>query len=96
VSEQVRAVPKEMHDAKMGALFQHYTMGQVALADDGRTTLGCSCGMELTNGPTWTLDEHIRLHRAEARFLSLTRAAPRGVPRLVSAFTARDACELAT
>lgn len=83
MSEPVRAVPKEMHDAKMDALFQHYTMGRVALADDGRTTLRCSCGMELTNGPTWTLDEHIRLHRAEARFLALSAAAPSGVPRLV-------------
>ena len=39
--------------------------------------------MALTNGPTWSLDEHIRLHRAEARFLALAAVAPEGIPRLV-------------
>jgi len=48
------------------------------------------------NWVNWTLDEHIRLHRAEARFLALTGAAPRGVPRLVSGCAARDDCELVT
>jgi hypothetical protein len=96
VSDQVCTAPTDLQDAKMEARFQHYTMGRVALSDDGRTTLDCSCGMELTNGPTWTLDEHIRLHRAEARFLALTRAAPRGVPRLVSGIAARGDCELVT
>jgi hypothetical protein len=38
--------------------------------------------MTLTNGPGWSLDEHIRLHRAEARYLALSHAAPAGMPRL--------------
>jgi hypothetical protein len=40
--------------------------------------------MRLTNGPTWSLDEHIRLHRAEARFLALAAVAPADIPRLVA------------
>lgn len=37
----------------------------------------------LRNGPTWTLDQHVRLHRAEAGYLALSSAAPRGIPRLI-------------
>jgi hypothetical protein len=39
--------------------------------------------MTLTNGPQWSLDEHIRLHRAEARYLALSQVAPAGMPRLI-------------
>ncbi|MNP86317.1 hypothetical protein D3C76_1864830 [compost metagenome] len=39
--------------------------------------------MSLTNGPDWTVDEHIRLHRAEARYLALSTVASAGKPRLI-------------
>jgi hypothetical protein len=78
------AVSQKTRAAELDALTQHLTIGGVDYAADGRATLACSCGMVLTNGPTWSLDEHIRLHRAEAGFLALSAAAPAGVPRLVT------------
>jgi hypothetical protein len=73
-----------MRRAKVQAATEHTTVGQVEQDLDGLVTIGCACGMRLTNGPTWSLDEHIRLHRAEARFLALAAVAPQGIPRLVS------------
>jgi hypothetical protein len=80
VNEPVSAA---MRRAKVQAATEHTTVGQVAQGPDGFVTIDCACGMRLTNGPTWSLDEHIRLHRAEARFLALAAVAPRGIPRLV-------------
>ena len=77
------AVSAEMRRAKLRAATEHTTVGQVVRTDDGRVTIDCACGMVLSNGPTWSLDEHIRLHRAEARFLALAAVAPTGIPRLV-------------
>ena len=77
------AVSAEMRHAKVRASTEHTTVGQVVTTDDGRVTIDCACGMVLSNGPTWSLDEHIRLHRAEARFLALAAVAPVGIPRLV-------------
>ncbi|MDM7853315.1 hypothetical protein QRT04_00075 [Cellulomonas sp. MW4] len=72
-----------MRRAKVQAATEHTTVGFVEQAADGSVTIECACGMRLTNGPTWSLDEHIRLHRAEARFLALAAVAPEGIPRLV-------------
>ena len=72
-----------MRRAKVRAATEHTTVGLVQNAPDGTVTIACACGMTLTNGPTWSLDEHIRLHRAEARFVALAKAAPAGIPRLV-------------
>ncbi len=72
-----------MRRAKVRAATEHTTVGLVHTSPDGTVTIGCACGMTLTNGPTWSLDEHIRLHRAEARFVALAAAAPAGIPRLV-------------
>lgn len=72
-----------MRRAKAHARAAHVTVGQVERTPDGRTTIGCSCGMTLTNGPDWSLDEHIRLHRAEARYLAVSQVAPAGMPRIV-------------
>ncbi|GEL93570.1 hypothetical protein [Cellulomonas composti] len=72
-----------MRAAKVQAATEHTTVGLVESLPDGRVTIGCACGMQLTNGPTWSLDEHIRLHRAEARFLALAAVAPPQIPRLV-------------
>jgi hypothetical protein len=77
------AVSAQMRRAKVQAFTDHTTVGQVETTDDGRVSIGCACGMRLTNGPTWSLDEHIRLHRAEARFLAVAAVAPDGIPRLV-------------
>ena len=80
----ISPVSAQMRHAKVRAATEHTTVGQVITTADGRVTIACACGMELTNGPTWSLDEHIRLHRAEARFLALSAVAPEGIPRLVS------------
>lgn len=84
-TDEAVAVPVSaaMREAKVRAFTQHTTVGRVETSDDGRTTMACACGMTLTNGPTWSLDEHIRLHRAEARYLALAAVAPEGIPRLV-------------
>ncbi|PZR53845.1 hypothetical protein DNL40_06960 [Xylanimonas oleitrophica] len=72
-----------MRRAKAHARASHVTVGQVRHLEDGRVEIDCSCGMVLTNGPEWSLDEHIRLHRAEARYLALSEVAPAGMPRLI-------------
>ncbi len=76
-------VSAPMRHAKVRAFTDHTTVGQVCVGAGGSVTIGCACGMTLTNGPGWSLDEHIRLHRAEARFLALSAVAPEGIPRLV-------------
>lgn len=76
-------VSAAMRRAKVRAATEHTTVGQAHAGLDGTVTIACACGMTLTNGPTWSLDEHIRLHRAEARFVALADAAPAGIPRLV-------------
>ncbi|WP_372456766.1 hypothetical protein [Cellulomonas xiejunii] len=76
-------VSAPMRHAKVRAYTDHTTVGQVVVDPDGGVTIGCACGMTLTNGPGWSLDEHIRLHRAEARFLALSAVAPPGIPRLI-------------
>jgi hypothetical protein len=81
--QRVEPVSVAMRTAKARAEAKHVTIGQVVQRPDGLVTIACSCGMELTNGPTWSLDEHIRLHRAEARFLELADVAPAAIPRLV-------------
>ena len=77
-------VSAPMRHAKVRAFTDHTTVGQVVVDRDGAVTIGCACGMTLTNGPGWSLDEHIRLHRAEARYLALSAVAPEGIPRLVA------------
>ncbi|MCA5893951.1 hypothetical protein LEP48_11380 [Isoptericola sp. NEAU-Y5] len=72
-----------MHRAKTRARAAHVTVGQLRHGQDGSVEIDCSCGMVLTNGPQWSLDEHIRLHRAEARYVALSLVAPAGMPRLL-------------
>lgn len=79
----VEPVSAAMRRAKVRAATEHTTVGQVRTGPGGTVTIACACGMTLTNGPTWSLDEHIRLHRAEARFLALAGTAPPAIPRLV-------------
>lgn len=77
------AVSAGMHRAKTAARASHVTVGDLRRSADGRVEIDCSCGMVLTNGPEWSLDEHIRLHRAEARYLAVSEVAPAGMPRLI-------------
>jgi hypothetical protein len=77
------AVSAAMHRAKTRARAAHVTVGLVRHGEDGAVEIDCSCGMLLTNGPQWSLDEHIRLHRAEARYLAVSEVAPAGMPRLI-------------
>lgn len=81
VTEPVSVV---MHRAKAEARASHVTVGQARHRQDGGVEIDCSCGMVLTNGSDWSLDEHIRLHRAEARYLALSKVAPAGMPRLIA------------
>ncbi|MCL1871488.1 MAG: hypothetical protein FWF90_13915 [Promicromonosporaceae bacterium] len=78
-----------MHRAKNAARASHVTVGELRRRPGGGFEIDCSCGMVLTNGPEWTLDEHIRLHRAEARYLALSEVAPAGMPRLIPVGTDR-------
>lgn len=81
VDEPVSAA---LRDAKARARATHYTVGTLQGDPDGTLWLECSCGTVLRNGPTWTLDEHVRLHRAEAKYLELSASAPAGIPRLIA------------
>ena len=78
-----------MHRAKADARASHVTVGLVRHLPGNREEIDCSCGMTLTNGPQWSLDEHIRLHRAEARYVALSRVAPPGMPRILPVGTDR-------
>ena len=77
-------VSAAMHRAKAEARAGHVTVGLVRHLAGEREEIDCSCGMTLTNGPQWWLDEHIRLHRAEARYLALSQVAPAGMPRIIA------------
>lgn len=82
-TEQAEPVSAALRDAKARARSTHFTVGTVRRDDDGTVWLECSCGTLLRNGPTWTLDEHVRLHRAEAKYLELSASAPADIPRLI-------------
>jgi hypothetical protein len=88
-AERPEPVSASMRRAKAGARAAHVTTGQVREDVSGRVTIECSCGMVLTNGPDWTVDEHIRLHRAEARYLALSAVAPAAMPRILPVDAAR-------
>lgn len=83
------AVSAAMRRAKAAARSSHVTVGQATIDASGRVSIGCSCGMLLTSGPDWSVDEHIRLHRAEARYVALSAVAPAGMPRLVEVDASR-------
>jgi hypothetical protein len=83
------AVSAAMHRAKAAARASHTTVGDLRRLPGDVVEIDCSCGMVLTNGPEWSLDEHIRLHRAEARYLAVSEVAPAGMPRLIPVGTDR-------
>ncbi len=59
---------------------EHHTVGVVRTLPGSRNELDCACGVTLTNGPGWSLDEHLRLHRAEVKYEALLAVAHPGMP----------------
>jgi hypothetical protein len=59
---------------------EHHTVGVVRTLPGDVNQLDCACGVTLTNGPGWSLDEHLRLHRAEVKYEALLAVAHPGMP----------------
>ncbi len=59
---------------------EHHTVGVVRTLPGDVNQLDCACGVVLTNGPGWSLDEHLRLHRAEVKYAALLAVAHPGMP----------------
>jgi hypothetical protein len=59
---------------------EHHTVGVVRTLPGDVNQLDCACGVTLTNGPGWSLDEHLRLHRAEVKYDALLALAPPAMP----------------
>jgi hypothetical protein len=59
---------------------QHHAVGVVRTLPGDVHELDCACGVTLTNGPGWSLDEHVRLHRAEVKYAALLAVAHPGMP----------------
>ena len=59
---------------------EHHTAGVVRTLPGDVNQLDCACGVVLTNGPGWSLDEHLRLHRAEVKYEALLAVAHPGMP----------------
>jgi hypothetical protein len=67
---------------RVGALVraEHHTVGVVRTLPGDVNQLDCACGVTLTNGPGWSLDEHLRLHRAEVKYEALLAVAHPAMP----------------
>ncbi|GAA2723466.1 hypothetical protein [Cellulomonas aerilata] len=59
---------------------EHHTVGVVRTLPGDVNQLDCACGVTLTNGPGWSLDEHLRLHRAEVKYEALLAVAHPAMP----------------
>ncbi|WP_242511448.1 hypothetical protein [Pengzhenrongella frigida] len=59
---------------------EHHTAGVVRTLPGAVNQLDCACGVTLTNGPGWSLDEHLRLHRAEVKYEALLAVAHPDMP----------------
>jgi hypothetical protein len=59
---------------------EHHTVGVVRTLPGAVHELDCACGVTLTNGPGWSLDEHLRLHRAEVKYEALLAVAHPDMP----------------
>src|SRR5215213_153014 len=81
--EHVDAVePVSANIRRVGARVraEHHTVGVVRTLPGDVVQLDCACGVTLTNGPGWSLDEHLRLHRAEVKYEALLAVAHPGMP----------------
>jgi len=70
---------------------EHHTAGVVRTLPGEVNELDCACGVTLTNGPGWSLDEHLRLHRAEVKYEALLAVAHPDMPLLRSSARSRGA-----
>jgi hypothetical protein len=59
---------------------EHHTVGVVRTLPGDVNQLDCACGVVLTNGPGWSLDEHLRMHRAEVKYEALLAVAHPAMP----------------
>jgi len=70
---------------------EHHTAGVVRTLPGAVNELDCACGVTLTNGPGWSLDEHLRLHRAEVKYEALLAVAHPDMPLVRSSVRSRGA-----
>ena len=70
---------------------EHHTAGVVRTLPGAVNELDCACGVTLTNGPGWSLDEHLRLHRAEVKYEALLAIAHPDMPLIRSSPRSRGA-----
>ena len=77
-----RVEPVSADIRRVGALVraEHHTVGVVRTLPGDVNELDCACGVTLTNGPGWSLDEHLRLHRAEVKYEALLAVAHPRMP----------------
>lgn len=70
---------------------EHHTAGVVRTLPGAVNQLDCACGVTLTNGPGWSLDEHLRLHRAEVKYEALLAVAHPDMPLIRRSARSRGA-----
>lgn len=70
---------------------EHHTAGVVRTLPGDVNQLDCACGVTLTNGPGWSLDEHLRLHRAEVKYEALLAVAHPDMPLIRRSARSRGA-----
>lgn len=74
--------PVSLAIRRVGAIVrtEHHTVGVLRTLPGGVNQLDCACGVVLTNGPGWSLDEHLRMHRAEVKYAALLAVAHPAMP----------------
>ena len=70
---------------------EHHTAGVVRTLPGAVHELDCACGVTLTNGPGWSLDEHLRMHRAEVKYEALLAVAHPDMPLVRRSVRSRGA-----
>ncbi|WP_227422080.1 hypothetical protein [Pengzhenrongella sicca] len=70
---------------------EHHTAGVVRTLPGAVNELDCACGVTLTNGPGWSLDEHLRMHRAEVKYEALLAVAHPDMPLVRRSVRSRGA-----
>lgn len=70
---------------------EHHTAGVVRTLPGAINQLDCACGVTLTNGPGWSLDEHLRMHRAEVKYEALLAVAHPEMPLVRRSMRSRGA-----
>ena len=78
--DQVEPVSADIRRVGAQVRAEHHTVGVVRTLPGDVNQLDCACGVVLTNGPGWSLDEHLRLHRAEVKYEALLAVAHPRMP----------------